>query len=703
MKFVAFLVLLTWLLTNAVTEFHQIAWGTGVLLGGFSPLWGGMFLVFTLACLAGLAATLLFLFNARFQTRAAETLIRLRDRLGGFRWVLWLGIFLFPLFFLQFTYWGIVFQKEAIRLLLWVLVTALMTYLAGKGQLASWRPFLISLVLTASLFSVAASLRLANNYPFAQGWSEGNRLWDYSILFGRDRYDYPADKRIPVFLDFGRQLVGGLVFLLPNVGIYGARIWVGLIQILPYFLLGAAIFRFEYKNKLLWFLLTLWTFLFLKQGPIHPPLVISAVLVALAWRSNLWLAIPLVILSGYFAEESRFTWVFAAGLWIGMLELAGASLSDGKLSRAHWARAITLGISGLFGGLLLSSVLSFIRSAFTVAVPVAAGAGGQSASGQAVSASISIEGIIYAITHQPLLWYRLLPNSTYGNGILLGLAFAVLPVIALLVWLHASKKWTLNIWQKLVILGPLAAFLVVGLVASTKIGGGGDLHNLDMFLIGLLFTVALAWFNGGRAMVLNVANIPDGMKVILVLTLVLSSLTPLQAMRSFRYEGDIERLRILTDLENPKALDVLPSQQVVAEALQIIQTEVDIASLQGEVLFMDQRQLLTFDYVTNIPLVPEYDKKLLMDEAMADDILYFQNFYIDLAARRFSLIVSEILREAIKDGSYEFGEENNAWVKWVSTPLLCYYEPKVTLREVGIQLLVPKQDTSGCAELLPWE
>jgi hypothetical protein len=39
----------------------------------------------------------------------------------------------------------------------------------------------------------------------------------------------------------------------------------------------------------------------------------------------------------------------------------------------------------------------------------------------------------------------------------------------------------------------LIAFLVVGLIVSTKIGGGGDLHNMDMFLIASMFSVALAW------------------------------------------------------------------------------------------------------------------------------------------------------------------------------------------------------------------
>ena len=40
------------------------------------------------------------------------------------------------------------------------------------------------------------------------------------------------------------------------------------------------------------------------------------------------------------------------------------------------------------------------------------------------------------------------------------------------------------------------------------------------------------------------------------------------------------------------------------------------ARSQGEILFMDQRQLLTFGYVRNVPLVPEYEKKVLMNAAM---------------------------------------------------------------------------------------
>jgi hypothetical protein len=125
------------------------------------------------------------------------------------------------------------------------------------------------------------------------------------------------------------------------------------------------------------------------------------------------------------------------------------------------------------------------------------------------------------------------------------------------------------------------------------------------------------------------------------------------------------------------------------------------AKTKGEVLFMDQRQLLTFGYITDVPLVPDYDKKLLIDQAMGSNDAYFRLFYADLAAQRFSLIISDPLRTPIKDNQYGFGEENNAWVQWVAKPVLCYYEEKDTLMDVHVELLVPKQVINDCSNSLP--
>ena len=115
---------------------------------------------------------------------------------------------------------------------------------------------------------------------------------------------------------------------------------------------------------------------------------------------------------------------------------------------------------------------------------------------------------------------------------------------------------------------------------------------------------------------------------------------------------------------------------------------------------MDKRQLLTFGYIKDITLVPEYDKKVLINEALSDNAKYFQAFYQDLESHRFSLIISNPLHERIQTDSDEYGEENNAWVEWVSAPVLCFYEPLDTLKKVKIQLLVPKQDISSCAQYI---
>jgi hypothetical protein len=146
--------------------------------------------------------------------------------------------------------------------------------------------------------------------------------------------------------------------------------------------------------------------------------------------------------------------------------------------------------------------------------------------------------------------------------------------------------------------------------------------------------------------------------------------------------------------------ELLPYEQDSEKALNDIRRAIDEAGPDGEILFIDQRQLLTFGYITGVPLVPEYDKKVLINEAMSGSQAYFDAFYRDLASQRFSLIITNPLHERVQTEEDNFGEENNAWVEWVSTPVLCFYEPIDTLRKVRVQLLVPKEDISACAQYL---
>ncbi len=85
-------------------------------------------------------------------------------------------------------------------------------------------------------------------------------------------------------------------------------------------------------------------------------------------------------------------------------------------------------------------------------------------------------------------------------------------------------------------------------------------------------------------------------------------------MRSYNFSEKTSTLVVLTDSPNERTLELYPSQDIVDEVLNMIQSEADRALEKGDVLFLDQRQLLTFGYITNVPLIPEYEKKVLMEE-----------------------------------------------------------------------------------------
>jgi hypothetical protein len=257
------------------------------------------------------------------------------------------------------------------------------------------------------------------------------------------------------------------------------------------------------------------------------------------------------------------------------------------------------------------------------------------------------------------------------------------PLVILLAWWIFSGRWKLDWVQKTAIAGALIGFFGAGLVISTKIGGGGDLHNLDMYLVTLVLVMVL----GLTAITQNQERIQwpawaSGLVICLFLFPVYQ-FTPLSP-----------------NATNSNRLD-LPEPLLVDQTLATIRAEVDRAAAQGEVLFMDQRQLLTFGYVRAVPFVPEYEKKFMMDQALASNEPYFQPYYQDLADRRFSLIVTEPLKTNLKGEGGLFSEENDLWVTWVSAPTLCFYEPIFTEKSIGVQLLAPRESPVGCEKYLP--
>lgn len=666
------------ILYGAASEFYNVASGTGAWVGQMSLKWALAFLLFSVFCLVCVVVAAALVWDSSRLTGLLGNLLVLRGRIGPPRFVVAGLLALLPVWFLQFSPWGVVFSKVYCRLLIWAFVCLLISICIEQAavKVISGASVLPGLLISGTAFALANPLMGVTSYPFSLNWSEGNRLWDYSLLFGMRLYQVPPNSQPSAYLDLGRQLAGGLPFLLPRVSILGERLWLAGLLVIPYVALGLLMFwPGRGVTWISWVLAGLWGFLFLNQGPIHIPLLIVAALVAIAWRLPRWPAALLVGIAAYLAEVSRFTWIFAPTIWVVMLELGGADLDGERIPRRAWERCVALGTAGLLGA-------------------AAAIVSGLAPGGSSITATAA------ASTKQPLLWYRLFPNATYGSGILLGLCIASAPVVILLFHL-GMQHWHRDRLQVLSLMLSLVAFLVVGLVISTKIGGGGDLHNLDMYLIGLLFVAAAMWRAGANRWVAEGIKSSIGISLLLAVVLAMPAFQPLMEMRPIRFAKDAGWLTVLTDTARPRDLGSLPGDAEVASSLQELQKVATDSQALGPVLFMDQRQLLTFGYIKNVTLIPDYEKKRMMDEALSSNAGYFQPFYQDLAAHRFSLIVSSLLRTPIRDSEYGFGEENNAWVKWVARPVLCYYAELDTLTDVKVELLVPRTVPEDCSSAIP--
>lgn len=669
LKFVPLALFILFVLAGA--EIYGVGAGSGHFLANLSTKWFSVLGLYLFASTSMLVLLTRMVRKPSDFTKSVKKSLAWRNRLG--RRSSWLAIFiaLIPAYFVFYSPLSFLFVGFFTRLLIFLFTLLLTTLFISKTQLIEWQALLISGLLIGALLVLAESFTLVSNYPFALHWSEGNRLWDYSIAFGQTRYNYSAGETIFAWIDRGRQTLWGLPFLIPGLPIWAARLWNAVLTTIPYALFGWIAFRPARKARGQWLLVGLWSLIFLNQGPIYTPLVFSAILVALSRRKPLWISLPLVFVAGYYASISRFTWIFGPGIWAAVLMLGDQMIDSGKLQARDWFRAALLGFAGILTRgwpVVIGIVQGLVSSA-----PVALGGDGTPGS-QGVE---TLQGLQATATSQPYAWERLLPNDIFPPGILIGLALATLPVIFLLIYSIRNGIWKTYRWQRTVTAMGTLAFLVVGVIASAKVGGGTDLHNMDMFLITIVFLSALAWESG--------------------LYKKLASLTALNLRFAL---AALVLLPAFAPMIEGRPLE-LPDPARTEFVLGRIQDKVACARQYGEVLFMDQRQLLAFGYVGDVPLVVDYEKKYVMDQALASNQSYFDDFEKDLASGRFSLIVGEreaILYKALEEQSIGDGliEENNAWVKWVTTPLLSHYESVANYRDVAVELFMPIERDFDC-------
>src|SRR3989304_3450580 len=156
-----------------------------------------------------------------------------------------------------------IFSLRLLRLLGAGLGAALFLPIPGWGYGARLGSALMAL---ASVYVVVNRLKLVTGYPFSLGWRGGE-------------FSFPS------YFAPGRHGLWGLVFMIPGVSIQVARLWDAILWTVPYFLLGLALsVRTGGVQARAWRgAVAPWSLLFINQGPIYAPLIVSGLILAVGY------------------------------------------------------------------------------------------------------------------------------------------------------------------------------------------------------------------------------------------------------------------------------------------------------------------------------------------------------------------------------------------------------------------------------------
>ena len=520
---------------------------------------------------------------------------------------------------------------------------------------SSWQTgFAAAAVLLAVVYEVLARFNAVTAYPLSMGWSEGSRYYYASLYFSKWVYGeaLPLSTMHP-----SRYLLQSVPFLIPSLGLPAHRFW----QFFLWFALTAgtaivlsrrAVPRTEQAFR---WLLAGWYFLYLLLVGVYYHLEVMVILpLAFVSKKHPWRSLIAVIAASLWAGVSRVNWfpvpaMIAIAIYLLETPLnTYSSLSFKRLGQYLAQPALWLAVG------LASALIS--QAAY---IPLS----GNADNPEAFASSFS----------SALLWYRLWPNENYSTGIVMGILIVTGPLLAILL-LAAWRQWRQI--HPLRWLGLFAMILVLfagSLVVSTKIGGGGDLHNMDAYAA--LLGIVAVFFVGGH--VLN-----EGGKWI----------APIRPWAVFTYALILPLFFILPALSPYPRFKLEASQ---AAYRQLVETVNDIGK-NGPVLFINERQLVTFDDV-DVPLVPEYEVVTLMEMAMSGNQPYLEQFYGDLKNHRFAAIVATKQNRGIKE-SGPLVEENNVWNSRISPYILCYYAPALRIEAeiTNLEVYVPAQGPADC-------
>ena len=516
--------------------------------------------------------------------------------------------------------------------------------------------FVSALVLLGVTYEILARFNAVTTYPLSMGWSEGSRYYYASLYFSPWIYG----EFVPLStLHPSRYLLQSIPFLIPGASISVHRFWQFLLWIglTAGATLALAHRAFAPQEKLAKWLFAGWMFLFLLRVGVYYHLQVMVILPLLFVRRNHpWRSLVAVILASAWAGISRVNWfpvpaMIAIAIYLLETPLRPTASSEPITSKqilSYLSQPALWAVTGLLSAFLAQTLYIFLS-------------GNQD----------NIDAFASSFTSD-LLWYRLWPNPNHFLGILPAILIVSAPLIIVSI-LAVRQRGALHPLRWLGLFLMIGILFAGSLVVSTKIGGGGDLHNMDAYAI--LICIVAAYVIGGCAQ--PEPGEPQ-VKIVSWPAFTLAVLIPILFL-----------IPLLSPYPNyDKNKNEAAYQQLTQITNEIGKT--------GSVLFINERQLVTFGDV-NVPLVSEYEAVTLMEMAMANNQIYLKQFYNDLKSHRFAAIVAAKQNLTIKQ-SGALAEENNVWNSRVSPYILCYYHPIATIEPQGnrIEVYVPTVQPVGC-------
>ena len=568
----------------------------------------------------------------------------------------WAGIPLFSTALIAYSLFTFSSLGALINSAMWLrlLIFWFLTLLGAAG-LSIWNvrvsfagAWVVTALLQAILHRIAMELPEITNYPFSLGWSETTRFYLASLFVSKEVY--------------GQQLALPIInpslhiLLIPpywfDAPLWFHRFWQIAVR---YILLGltAWVFvkRFPLMKRSVQFLFLCWTFLYLFQGPLYFQLALAVLIVLWGYKTRqpLWTWIAILFASAW-SGLSRINWFPVPASIAAMLYLLEVPYERGKFWKYILTPTLWI-VAGIATALVAQRIYILISG-----VPDASA--------------------FYTTLESDILWYRLLPNETYAFGVLPGILLVSLPLVLVIVHV-LRQRWA--DWHPVrlffISLG-LLAYFIAGLIVSAKIGGGGDLHNMDAYMVLMLIVSSYLFF---------------------------ARYTPQRKPQAIPVSQHWSLLLLLVAVPvwfsaQPSARFKSYDRASAADALRDLQAYVDSANQQHrDILFISQRHMISMHMLDGLQLVPAYEREELMEMAMSDQKNYLDAFRADIQNQRFALIVVDPLKFRLLGSNYAMGEENNAWARRVIKPILCNYQVAVSYPQFNLALYIPQEGTRQCS------